>query len=410
MLALLSGMGSVVYEVLYLRALTTLMGDMYYVHAAILTVFMAGMGIGALCAEKIRKWLFGVEILTGLYAVSFPVIIRIFVQSPLSRVVHNPVINTFIVSILFMMLPAFCMGVSIPLFSLYLQKQNQQPDAFKNVYAVYNLGAAGCIILVEFIILRKWGIALTLQGVGALNIICGMVLYLKGLYGKNVVDIPVEESKGRLPFTIWPAIFLASLSAALFNAFFVMLSYYLLMPNRENFALCTAAILVGMSAGTWGIKKYRISFENCLFYSVLVLAGIYAFYLPFQSMVRTLLSVMTVPWSRFLVKALAVLLLGGIPFVMIGAVLPAILLEEHLIARRAGRLLFVSGLANALGVILYMFLIHPGIKFFLTLPLCAFLFFIAIAICKKKKTVFRHQKTQLVFGVHITFDYFAWNF
>jgi hypothetical protein len=46
-LAFLSGCCALAYEILYMRALTTVLGDMLYVHAALLSTFLVGIGIGA---------------------------------------------------------------------------------------------------------------------------------------------------------------------------------------------------------------------------------------------------------------------------------------------------------------------------------------------------------------------------
>ena len=56
-LALLSGCCGLAYEVLYLRALTTLLGDMLVVHAALLSTFLVGIGLGAKLAQRGMRWL-----------------------------------------------------------------------------------------------------------------------------------------------------------------------------------------------------------------------------------------------------------------------------------------------------------------------------------------------------------------
>ena len=51
-LALLSGSCALAYEILYMRALTTLLGDMLYVHAALLSTFLVGIALGAKLAQN----------------------------------------------------------------------------------------------------------------------------------------------------------------------------------------------------------------------------------------------------------------------------------------------------------------------------------------------------------------------
>jgi len=70
MLSVISGMGGLVYEVLYLRHLTTVLGDMFYVHIALIGVFLLGNGLGALFADRFRNQLHVFEFANGAYAAS----------------------------------------------------------------------------------------------------------------------------------------------------------------------------------------------------------------------------------------------------------------------------------------------------------------------------------------------------
>ncbi len=71
-LALVSGSCALGYEVLFVRALTSVLGDMFYVHAALLSTFLVGVGLGAKTAHHWRRFLWAFEILTGLYALGLP--------------------------------------------------------------------------------------------------------------------------------------------------------------------------------------------------------------------------------------------------------------------------------------------------------------------------------------------------
>ena len=81
-LAMLSGCCAIAYEILYIRAMTSILGDMFYVHAALLSTFLVGVGLGSKLAHKWLRWLFAFEILTGIYAVALPIILRWFAQQP----------------------------------------------------------------------------------------------------------------------------------------------------------------------------------------------------------------------------------------------------------------------------------------------------------------------------------------
>ena len=72
LLAGLSGCCALAYEILFMRGLTTLLGDMLYVHAALLSTFLVGIGLGARLAWHAVRWLWLLEILTGAYALGQP--------------------------------------------------------------------------------------------------------------------------------------------------------------------------------------------------------------------------------------------------------------------------------------------------------------------------------------------------
>jgi predicted membrane-bound spermidine synthase len=60
-LTVLSGCCALAYEVLYVRALTTILGDMFYVHAALLSTFLAGIGLGSKVAHRWLRWLWALN-------------------------------------------------------------------------------------------------------------------------------------------------------------------------------------------------------------------------------------------------------------------------------------------------------------------------------------------------------------
>ncbi len=68
-IALLSGWCGIAYELLYSRLLTTHLGDMFQVNAAILTSFLLGIGLGAWVSHRFVRWLWLVELGIGIYAV-----------------------------------------------------------------------------------------------------------------------------------------------------------------------------------------------------------------------------------------------------------------------------------------------------------------------------------------------------
>ncbi len=119
-LAIASGWCGIAYELLYSRLLTTYLGDMFHVNAAILTSFLLGIGLGSAIAHRFTRWLWLIELLIGAYA--FLVAGGLFVvetrllQEGLSLLGGSrlAVIGATFALTLF---PASMIGFSVPLFA-----------------------------------------------------------------------------------------------------------------------------------------------------------------------------------------------------------------------------------------------------------------------------------------------------
>ena len=175
-LALLSGCCGLAYEVLYLRALTTLLGDMLYVHAALLSTFLIGIALGAKLASHWVRWLWLLEILTGVYAMTLPALCRWLTAQPFLATVSSSPSLTILATIALLSIPSLLIGFSIPLFSAYIKRIAEGKLAFQGIYMAYNLGALSSVLAVELFMVRHLGIARSLAAIGAINVFNGVVL------------------------------------------------------------------------------------------------------------------------------------------------------------------------------------------------------------------------------------------
>ena len=138
-LALLSGCCGLAYEVLYVRALTAILGDMFYVHAALLSTFLIGIGLGSKLAHRWVRWLWIFAIVTGLYALALPAVIGWVSQQQLMAAITASPALTIICTIVFMAIPSLLIGFSIPLFSAYIKSISPDHLAFQGIYKIYNI-------------------------------------------------------------------------------------------------------------------------------------------------------------------------------------------------------------------------------------------------------------------------------
>ena len=360
LLAWASGMGSVVYEVLYVRQLTAVLGDMYYVHATLIAVFLFGIGLGALLAHRFTRWLFAFEGFIALWALVFPATLAVYTAIPLATLFIDPLAYTLLSVLMLLAPPAIAIGFSIPLFSHYIEATGAHDDAFGVVYYVYNFGATISILLVEFVVLRSLDHTSTLRLVALLNLGCAVFLWLRrAQVTPKEADVSVGGGQGWRRQLV--AVLFVGLASALFHSFFLQVGYHLLLPFRENFALCTAAVLLGIALGTDLQRKRGWTFARAAASGALAVALMAALAPAWPLLYSgpefdgTLLNA----GYRFVV----VMLLGGVPYVFLGATIPAILSDaDHALA--SGQCLFVSGVGNAVGFLLYMFVVHPNIHVF----------------------------------------------
>jgi predicted membrane-bound spermidine synthase len=364
LLALLSGLGGVVYEVLYMRELTVVLGDMFYVHVSLVGMFLLANGIGAALAHRFLRYLFAFEIAIGVYALAFPSVLDLYVGSPVAHLFVSPVAQTLFASALLLAVPALCVGFSIPLFSAYVRAQGRTQDAFKLTYLLYNVGAAVSILLVEFQLIRWIGLASSLYLVGCANLAAGLLLVV----GRRHYSLPAPEPAATARRFGWHrgmALLLASTAAAIFLGFYIKVCYHLFLPQRENFAICTALSVLAISVGTALVQRRRLDFATALVLAGLTLVPIFAALggvaAAFHALGGGRGGVAPLPWIILLGFVLV------IPYVFLGATIPALLRDESDVARSSGRALLISGIGNAVGLLGFT-LIHPRFALF-TIPL-----------------------------------------
>ncbi|HWR81725.1 MAG TPA: hypothetical protein VN285_00325, partial [Candidatus Deferrimicrobium sp.] len=126
----LSGMTGLMYEVLWTRMISKIIGAAPFAISIILTIFMAGLGLGAYLAsrridritqpEQLVK-IYGIlELIIGAYGLVLPLLLVIF--RPLFAVIYNQVFSyfmvynllTFVGCSLLLIIPVTCMGATLP--------------------------------------------------------------------------------------------------------------------------------------------------------------------------------------------------------------------------------------------------------------------------------------------------------
>ncbi len=359
---LLSGLSGISYEILYGRILGGILGDQFAVSAAVLITFLLGIGLGARYAHRLWSRLWLIEGMIGVYGITF-----VLSREAIEHLLYNgmgflpSLAGPILLGTALLLVPALLLGCSVPLFAGYLSRMNESP-MFSRVYAIYNLGAAATALLIEFWLIRQFGITGTVIVFGLVNLLAAGLLYVTA---KNIAALPpLEEGNSQLPRKHIIALILVSIASAVFQLFMVKISELMFGPFRESFALVLAIILFGIAFGSLLVRRLNISFSKLMFANVVGLFLFIVFY-------RDLLFVYADLYEKAVEHGVAILLLKGgilallmgIPAITFGATIPALLDTRSEVAQESGYLLYLSSLANVGGFLLMALVLHQYLDY-----------------------------------------------
>lgn len=384
-LALLSGVFGINYEVLYYRVITARFGDMLHVHAAILTTFLLGIALGARVSHKVRRHLWAFEIGVGLLAIGISRLLAGLEETDaLVTIGRSPGLSVLVCGVL-VCLPAALVGLSVPLFTDYLGRLEggDGRKAFDKVYGLYNLAAVASVLGVEFALLRWVGHDATLGLLALGNI--GVGLVLRWGYPELREDPPPPEaaeagaeaaeaaaevteaaaeaaeaaaaaeapgSDAPLPRHVALGVVVLGVASSAYQMLFVRASMELFTPSRELFALTLAIVLTGYPLGV--LLARRVDLTRGILGAICFLClGFLAF--PTLKLVWPDIgrAVVMMGLPATVARMLVLVVLGGLPFVAFGAVLPQVLAATRATTPQVGAAMFYSGLGNSAGYLLY---------------------------------------------------------
>jgi len=360
-LALFSGGCALAYEILYMRALTNVFGDMFYVHAALLSTFLIGIGIGSKAAHRFVPCLFIFEIVTGAYALILPFLLKRFLSLSIIVEITACPILTIISVAAFLSIPCLMIGFSIPVFSAYLKLMTGGNRTFQRIYWIYNLGAVLSILTVEFVMVRSFGMNRSMYLVGFINIAIGIILYFM-IYRHPVISFKESRYTSFTPSLIW-ALILGSFASAVFQMFILKLSYLVFEPHRENFAVAISVTMAGLCIGAWLASRFNLSFTLTLMLISLSVGVIFSNYLSILRFNQWASGLFYFHETLIIFRKLIIsACFALVPMCCFGALIPTLMKHEKAVSHESGTLLFVSSISNAAGYLCYVLVFHPFLE------------------------------------------------
>jgi len=200
----LSGFSGLIYEILWIRMITQIIGSAPFSVSIILTIFMGGLGVGSYLGgrviDRIRAplalvKLYGLlELVIGAYALLIPLLL--IVLTPLQTVIYNWLYHyfiiynllTFLICAVILCIPVICMGATLPILCrFYVVRLDKLGTHAGRLYGLNTIGAALGSLLCGFWLVNLWGVWGSLVFAVSVNTMIGLSC-LAVSYQAKVID------------------------------------------------------------------------------------------------------------------------------------------------------------------------------------------------------------------------------
>src|SRR5262249_21810696 len=270
-LFLLSGLSSLIYQVIWTRLLVLVFGSTTFATATVLAVFMGGLALGSFLAGRISDrvqrpyfWYGMLEGIIGVWAILAPIMFDWAL--PLYRVVwqqfHLSVLPfsllRFVMAAVILLVPTTCMGATLPLLARFVTDNLAYVGKHVGtLYATNTLGAVCGALLAGLVLLPVIGMNATTFTAAGINLLLCAAVIASAARVEMVRDYkpPQIESgeKERLPAQVVSAIVAFSCSGAIAMIYEVGWTRSLLMvigSSTYSFTVMLSSFLVGIFLGS----------------------------------------------------------------------------------------------------------------------------------------------------------------
>ena len=184
----LSGIAALIYQIAWQRMLFTAFGVDLESDTIIISVFMAGLGVGAYYGGRIAdrfpnhiiQFFALTEIGIGTFGIASPFLIE-FVKEVF---LHSNVLTVALANFVLLLFPTFLMGSTLPLLTQHLNKYvNNVGNNIGWLYFTNTLGAATACILTGLVLFNYLTLTQVIYLAAVINYIVAIVVFIK--YGSK---------------------------------------------------------------------------------------------------------------------------------------------------------------------------------------------------------------------------------
>lgn len=318
---LFSGLSALIYQVVWQRLLATYYGVGPVSISLIVSVYIAGLGFGALVggylSERLRhKALLYclIELCIGVFGLISPSFLMFLGK----YTAGSPLTLSFVYMSIFLFIPTVLMGVTLPLLTkVFSRIVANFFEAVSSLYFINTIGAAAGALVASYIIISFFGLltavyfAASINFIIAITIYVGMTLWTRGSHSAKIFGLTevLPDGSGRGPGfippsletnppvrvqtpprrsdqyaigqTVYPLVFVTGFLAIGYEITWFRVIGVLVKNSPYAFSSILAVYLTGIAIGSYGMKKVLDRYENInlykLFYVLQFLIGVVVF-------------------------------------------------------------------------------------------------------------------------------------
>jgi spermidine synthase len=275
----LSGFTGLIYEIVWSRILSTILGNTSLAISVVVSIFLGGLALGSFLAPRIGllkknplKVYGAIEIFVAVYSATTPwlssIIDRIYAlqyAAVADRFWLSIIVKALITCALFL-LPSIAMGATLPVLTRIFDEQERSHRAAK-LYGLNTLGAVIGTLLCGYLVLPLFGIKHTIFYTAFLNVTIG-VIALASAKGETTAFEETTEKAGFHP--IYFLFFLTGFSILAYEILWTRALSMFFGSSVYAFSSILAAFLLGIALGsTYYAKRIPEKADPFQFFSLI---------------------------------------------------------------------------------------------------------------------------------------------
>jgi spermidine synthase len=271
-----SGFSSLIYQVAWQRILTLYYSVENISTTLIVSVYMMGLGLGAIVggyiADRVQKKLelyLCIELLIGLFGcISIP-----FLEFLGKSTAGSNYLVSFFYMFAFLCFPTFLMGITLPLLTkIFNSIVNNFMHTLSRLYFINTLGASIGTLFSSYVLISFWGLDLSIYFAAAINILIAALIFF---YRKRLTSTVTTEQTQALDKTIsaTPAASLSyrTIYLIVFITGFIAIGYEIIWfrvigtivkASPYAFSSILFIFLLGVALGSYFMKKILTRYQQ----------------------------------------------------------------------------------------------------------------------------------------------------